>query len=137
VSSDAPRAGSRTSSNNGNRIIAGAAALTSAVRHPHACAIGPHNKKLSAPPIGTPNMNKDSTRARRFAGNRSPIQLVPAGAHTASPTPTPSRVNTRNEKLAARPAAAVSADHTVTPMVSSFLRLHTSAKRPSGTPASA
>ena len=31
-------------------------------------------------------------RARRDAGTRSPIQLVAAGVHTASPIPTPSRV---------------------------------------------
>src|ERR1700733_2495678 len=135
--SDSPRPGSCTRSNNGTKMIAGAAALTNAVRQPQACAIGPHNKKLNAPPIGTPSMNTDKTRARRCGGNRSPIQLVPTGAQTASPTPTPSRVNTRNEKLMARPDAAVSADHTVTPMVSSFLRLQTSATRPSGTPARA
>src|SRR5271156_136843 len=137
VSSDAPRAGSWTRSNRGTRRIAGAAALTIAVRQPHPCAIGPHNKKLSAPPTGTPSMNSDRKRARRFAANRSPIQLVPAGAQTASPTPTPSRVNNRKEKLAANPDAAVSADHTVTPMARSFLRLQTSATRPRGKPTKA
>src|ERR1700691_2333390 len=135
--SDAPRAGSCTRSNNGTKMIAVAAALTNAVRQPQACAIGPHNKKLNAPPIGTPSINTDRTRARRCGGNRSPIQLFPTGAQTASPTPTPSRVNTRNEKLAARPDAAVSADHTVTPMVSSFLRRQTPAPPPSGTRARA
>src|SRR6202050_3478089 len=137
AASDAPRAGSCKRSNNGTKRIEGAAALTNAVRQPHAWAIGPHNKKLSAPPTGTPNMNSDRARARRFGGNRSPIQLVPTGAQTASPTPTPSRADDRKEKTAANPDAAVSADHTVTPIVSSFFRLQTSATRPSGTPARA
>src|SRR5580658_2034266 len=137
ASSDAPRAGSCRRSKRGTRRIAGAAALTIAVRQPHRCAIGPHNKKLSAPPTGTPSMNSDKTRARRFTANRSPIQLVPAGAQTASPTPTPSRVANRKEKLVANPDAAVSADHTVTPMASSFLRLQTSTTRPRGNPARA
>src|ERR1700735_4261255 len=79
VSSDAPRAGSRTRSNRGTRRMAGAPALTMAARQPHRCAIGPHNKKLSAPPTGTPSMNRDRTRAWRFTGNRSSIQLVLAG----------------------------------------------------------
>ena len=47
--------------------------------------------KLSAPPMGTPSMKTAMARERRAGGNRSPIQLVAAGAQTASPTATPSR----------------------------------------------
>lgn len=48
--------------------------------------------KLSITPTGTAIMNPAMARARRSAGNRSPIQLVATGAHTASPIPTPMRV---------------------------------------------
>ena len=43
-------------------------------------------------PTGTAIMKPAIARARREAGTRSPIQLVAAGVHTASPIPTPSRV---------------------------------------------
>ncbi len=43
-------------------------------------------------PTGTAIMNPAIARARCDAGTRSPIQLVAAGVHTASPIPTPSRV---------------------------------------------
>src|SRR5436305_6252693 len=89
--SAAPREGSRNSNSTGASSSAGRAAKTIAVRHPQACAAGPLKKKLSAPPIGTPNMNNARALARRSGGNRSPIQLVAAGANVASPTATPSR----------------------------------------------
>ena len=43
-------------------------------------------------PIGTAIMNHASARVRRAGGTASPIQLVAAGAHAASPMPTPTRV---------------------------------------------
>src|SRR5579864_5615707 len=87
----APRAGSRSSSNAGTSTRAGAAARAIDARQPYACAMGPLKKKLSAPPTGTPSMKSASTRERRSGGNRSPSQLVAAGAQAASPTPTPTR----------------------------------------------
>jgi len=54
--------------------------------------MGPVTAKLNRPPNGTAIMKPAMARARRPAGTRSPIQLVAAGAHTASPIPTPSRV---------------------------------------------
>src|SRR5882762_10732496 len=77
----APRTGSGSSNNAGISISAGAAAKAIAVRHPYAWASDPLKKKLSAPPTGTPSMNSARTRERLSGGNRSPSQLVAAGAH--------------------------------------------------------
>src|SRR5437016_7526990 len=130
----APRRGSSSISNVGTSTSAGAAATTMAARQPCACASGPLEKYASAPPNGTPNMNNASTRERLSAGKRSPSQLVAAGAHVASPSPTPTREIRRIEKFVAIAAHAVSDAHTTNPQASSFLRLPESAMRPSGTP---
>src|SRR3954470_15522859 len=95
--SEAPRAGSGSMSSKGIKISAGAAATIMAARHPILCAMGPLKKKLSAPPTGTPSINKASGLERFSAGNRSPIQLVAVGAAVASPTPTPNLEITRKE----------------------------------------
>ena len=88
-------------------------------------------------PTGTAIMKPAMARARRLAGTRSPIQLVAAGAHTASPAPTPRRETSSMAKLDARAPEAVRAAHTATPAASRRLRLTRSARRPRGTPATA
>ena len=92
ASAAAKRTGSGNHSNAGTRTNAGAAASAKATRHPCACATGPVMAKLSITPTGTAIMKPAMARARRAAGTRSPIQLVAAGAQTASPIPTPRRV---------------------------------------------
>jgi hypothetical protein len=117
--------------------VAGSAASASATLQPWACATGPVTAKLSIPPTGTAIMNHAMARARRSGGTTSPIQLVAAGAHTASPIPTPRRVANSMPKLTASPPRPVSPAHTAVPMASRRLRLHVSANRPKGTPATA
>src|SRR6267154_105294 len=133
----APRTGSGSSNNAGIRISAGAAAKAIAVRHPYAWASDPLKKKLSAPPTGTPSMNSARTRERLSGGNRSPSQLVAAGAQAASPTPTPIREKSSIPKLPANAADAVSDDQTRIAVARSFFRLAESAMRPSGSPTNA
>src|SRR5579885_402839 len=82
-------------------------------------------------------MKNASGRARRSAGKRSPIQLVAAGATTASPTAKPRRETSSMVKLAASAAVAVRADHTAIPHARSWRRLPRSASRPSARPTSA
>src|SRR5947199_24942 len=53
-------------------------------------------------------MNTASARARRWAGTRSPISELAVGAQVASPTPTPRRRTTSDQKLHANPEASVS-----------------------------
>src|ERR1039457_3261863 len=87
----APRGGSCNHSSAGTSNSAGAAATASAMRQPWACATSPVMVALSITPTGTAIMKPAMARARRAAGTRSPIQLLAAGAHTASPIPTPNR----------------------------------------------
>ena len=88
----AGRSGSRSHSTAGTSTRPGSAAITIAIRQPCACATGPLIAELSMMPTGTAIMKIAIARARRARGTRSPIQLVAAGVHTASPIPTPSRV---------------------------------------------
>lgn len=90
-----PAPGSRSNSNAGASTSPGSAATASATLQPKACATGPPTEKLRKPPTGTAIMNHAMARVRRAAGTRSASQLVAAGAQTASPTPTPSRVTAR------------------------------------------
>jgi hypothetical protein len=86
------RSGSRNHKSAGTRSSAGAAARASAARQPHACATGPVTEALNITPTGTAIMNPAMARARCPAGTSPAIQLVAAGAHAASPIPTPNRV---------------------------------------------
>ena len=88
----ASRSGSRSHSSAGTSNAAGAAASARAARQPHACAAGPVTAELSITPTGTAIMKPAMARARRPAGTIAPIQLLAAGAQTASPIPTPRRV---------------------------------------------
>ena len=88
----AGRSGSRSHSTAGISTRPGTAASIIAIRQPCACATGPLIAELSMMPTGTAIMKPAIARARCDAGTRSPIQLVAAGVHTASPIPTPSRV---------------------------------------------
>jgi hypothetical protein len=71
------------------------------------------------------------------AGKRSPISDVEAGAQAASPTPTPRRTANSSVKFRARPEAAVSKLHTVTPAKRIQRRETLSVRRPRGTPTAA
>ena len=86
------RAGSFSQSSAGTSKMDGAAASANAVRQPHACAAGPVIAELSITPTGTAIMKPAMARARCPAGTSAPIQLLAAGAQTASPIPTPKRV---------------------------------------------
>jgi len=135
--SEAPRIGSCSKSSAGSSNSAGIAAATIAVRHPKACATGPLKKLLNPRPMGTPSINSARAPERLFDGNRSPSQLVPTGAQTASPTATPSREKSRKPNVPAIAVEAVSALQTAIPEASSFFRLQRSANLPSGTPITA
>src|SRR5258708_14284108 len=104
VLSAAPRSGSLSKSSTGASSKAGIAAAIIARRHPKACAIGPLKKKLSAPPTGTPSMNRASGRDRPCGGERSPNQLVAGGAQAAPPPAPPPRANHNREKDRAQAA---------------------------------
>src|SRR5258708_38539866 len=104
VLSAAPRSGSLSKSSTGASSKAGIAAAIIARRHPKACAIGPLKKKLSAPPTGTPSMNRASGRDRPCGGERRPNQLGGGGGAGAAPTAPPPPRNRSREKTAAHAA---------------------------------
>ena len=135
--SAAPRSGSRM-----NRIamvqrMPGIPATKNAERQPYSLATVPLTAKLRATPTGSPSIKIARAFARQPAGKRSPINDVAAGAHDASPTPTPSRIAKICQKFCAKPEAAVSRLQTKTPADSIPLRPILSAKTPSGTPTKA
>ncbi len=78
-----------------------------------------------------------TARPRLSDGNRSPISDADAGAHDASPMPTPSRRTNICPKFCAMPDAAVSRLHRNTPAERMYLRVERSASRPKGIPTTA
>src|SRR5215216_195315 len=94
----------------------------------------PDAAKLKATPTGSPSMKTDIARPRSRAGKRSPMSEEAAGAHEASPTPTPRRKTKSCQKFFAKPEATVSRLHRKTPTDRIHLRPDLSANRPNGTP---
>ncbi|MNL65076.1 hypothetical protein D3C87_1893610 [compost metagenome] len=63
------------------RISPGTAAIKNGARQlSNALTIAPMVKKASNSPSGSPSMKMPMARARRWAGNRSPISELAAGA---------------------------------------------------------
>src|SRR5258708_12727744 len=104
-------------------MSAGAAAKAIAARQQYAWASEPLKKKLSAPPTGTPSMNSARTRERLSGGNRSPSQLVAAGAQAASPTPTPTREKSSMPNLPPKPPQPLNENQTKIAPATRFLSL--------------
>ncbi|MNH11048.1 hypothetical protein D3C79_705520 [compost metagenome] len=79
--SAAPRAGSRIMNMNTASNSPGTAAIKNGARQlSKACTIAPIVKNASNNPNGSPSMKMPMARARRSAGNRSPISELAAGA---------------------------------------------------------
>ena len=93
--------------------------------------------QLRPMPTRTPNMKTERALARPRAGKRSPLSEGAAGAHDASPTPTPRRKAKSCQKFLAKPEATVSRLQTKTPAERIHLRPALSARRPSGSPTKA
>src|SRR5687768_5956992 len=112
-------------------------AIRNAARQPYAFAIVPLTAKLRAMPIGRPSIKMLIALPRFSEGYRSPIRDVEAGAHEASPTPTPNRRANIWAKFCARPEAAVSTLQANTPAERISFRGDLSASLPNGTPTTA
>src|ERR1044071_6822983 len=97
----------------------------------------PDAAKLRAMPTGSPSMKTDIARPRPRAGKRSPMSDDAAGAHEASPTPTPRRKTKSCQKFFATPDATVIRLQRKTPTDRIHLRPDLSVKRPNGTPTKA
>src|SRR5271165_6377594 len=104
------------------------------MRQPYVDATSPLTYAPRKYPAGKPSMKTASARPRFAAGYKSPISELPAGAQTASPTPTPSRAANIDAKFHVHPDAAVSRLQTATPIPSRRDRFFVSERRPIGTP---